>query len=322
MRDALVCLSGGVDSTAAMLLSLRSHGSARALFIDMRGDGPPREAVEAAERLGVPILVEDARKAFRETVLQSSEVAYGKGLTPNPCILCNARVKLALAFSILGRDEDLVTGHYANIADSCLSRGADPLKDQSYFLSMVPIRILSRCSFPLGRLCKTEVRAMVSQAGLPFLSRESQDLCASLKRLGEPGDVVTVEGEAVGRHQGLGGFTIGQRKGIGAHGARMYVVRLEPSVNRVVVGTAEHLRSTRCMVAGVNDLCLPADGRFEAMVQVRSRHRAVHSVVRPVAEGYSVEFETPQKAVAPGQTAAFYMGSKVAGAGVIMRTEG
>ncbi len=325
MREALVCLSGGVDSTAAMLICHEEWDAVRAVYLDTRGSGPPCQARESTARLGVELIVMDSVDIFRERVRRPVGEAYAEGLTPNPCVMCNATVKLASAFSMLRPGETIVTGHYAGMRDSSLTRALDPGKDQSYFLAMVPRSILSRCAFPLGALLKTEVRELVKGSGLPFLCRESQDLCFDLQGGGEPGDILTMEGETVGRHPGLGGFTVGQRRGIGAHGRAMYVVRLDAATNRLYVGEGCHLFSTGCTVCGINDLGLPSGSTFNARVQLRSRHRAVPAVVRRDLDRLAVSFQRPQRAVAPGQAAVFYSDSfddTVLGAGVISGVEG
>lgn len=291
------------------------------MFVDTKGTGPPPKAREAAARLGVPLHVADAGEAFAGLVRSPVEEAYSRGLTPNPCVLCNARVKLAIPYGTLGPDELMATGHYARLSGPRLERAADHRKDQSYFLAMVSGEVLSRCVFPLAGYTKVEVRKMVVDAGLPFVARESQDLCFPLGREGQPGDIVTVAGELVGSHAGLQGFTVGQRRGIGAHGAPMYVVRIDPVTNTLVVGGKEHLLVKGCNVTDVNDLGLPPENRFEAMLQVRSRHRATPVVARRFEDGFSVVFHTPQSAVAPGQTGVFYRGDTVMGAGVISRLE-
>jgi len=315
-------LSGGVDSTAAMMLSLRNFEGVRAVFVDTRGKGPPIAAVKSAESLGVSLLVADAEKAFAERVRKPSEEAYAAGLTPNPCVLCNAGLKLATAHEILDPGETLVTGHYAGYQNNRLTRGADSAKDQSYFLGMVPGCILNRCGFPLGELEKTRVRSMVVETGLPFIEKESQDLCFNLERGGRPGDMVSVDGDLLGRHYGLGDYTVGQRRGIGAHGVKMYVVRLEPLANRLVLGEWKHLAARGCTVTGVNDLDFPGEATFSARVQVRSRHRAAPALVTSGASGFRVEFGSLQMAVAPGQTAVFYRENTVMGAGTIRKVTG
>jgi tRNA-specific 2-thiouridylase len=308
-----------------MMICHREWDSVRAVYLDTRGSGPPQQARESAEQLGVELIVRDSVDIFQKKVRQPAEEAYDGGLTPNPCVTCNAEVKLASAHSMLRPGETIVTGHYAGLRASCLTRARDADKDQSYFLAMVPRSILARCSFPLGTLLKSDVRAMVSRVGLSFINRESQDLCFDLPGAGEPGDILTMEGEAVGRHSGLGGFTVGQRRGIGAHGRPMYVVRLEAGTNRLYVGEADSLYSMGCTVCGINDLGLPSGCAFKARVQVRSRHMAVPSVVNRNRNGLSVTFQKPQRAVAPGQIAVFYRESdddSVLGAGMILGTEG
>lgn len=308
-----------------MLICHEGWDSTRAVYLDTSGGGPPVQARRAADLLGVELVVMDSVELFGRTVRRPSEEAYENGFTPNPCVMCNAAVKLASAFSILRPGETIVTGHYAGLSGCRLTRALDSGKDQSYFLAMVQQPLLRRCAFPLGGLLKAEVREMVARAGLPCLGRESQDLCFEPGRAGEPGEILTVDGETVGRHQGLGGFTIGQRRGIGAFGRPMYVVRLEALANRVYVGEARHLLSRGCTVCGLNDLGLPASDRFTALVQVRSRHRAVPASVSREADGLTVRFEKPQRAVAPGQTAVFYSDVDcitVLGAGAIVGTEG
>ena len=142
MREALVCLSGGVDSTAAMMICREEWDAVRAVYLDTRGCGSPPQASESAERLGVELIVKDSVDIFRERVRLPSERAYGEGFTPNPCVICNAEVKLATAFSMLEPGETIVTGHYAGLRGSCLTRGKDHGKDQSYFLAMVPRPVL------------------------------------------------------------------------------------------------------------------------------------------------------------------------------------
>ena len=318
MPDALVCVSGGVDSTAAMLICAGEYGSVRALFVDTRGNGPPPEALKASARLGISLEVADARDLFRREVLGPSEEAYRKGLTPNPCARCNARVKLACAHSILRPWEALVTGHYAVKTGKGLFRARDRSKDQSYFLALVPRKVMAECVFPLGLFTKEGVRSMVEEAGLPFIARESQDLCFVPDRGGEPGPVVTTDGRFSGLHRGLGHYTVGQRRGVGAHGRPVYVVRLEPRENRLVVGESEELYSAGCVVAGVNDLEMPREDVFEGDVQLRSRHRASRGTVTRRGERCAVTFHSPQKAVAPGQLAVFYREDQVLGAGTII----
>lgn len=317
MRKALVCFSGGVDSTGAILISLRGYQRVRAVFVDTRGRGLPPPAEETAAALGVPLDVADGGTVFLHRVVEPSEKAYARGLTPNPCVLCNARVKLATAFAMLDGDETLVTGHYAGFKDGFLKRGIHRAKDQSYFLGMVPEEILRRCDFPLGSLSKPDVRRLVAEAGVLPPEKESQDLCFEMDRRGRPGDIVSVDGRMLGTHRGLGGYTIGQRRGIGAHRERMFVVRIDPLANSLVVGAEEHLMARGCLVTGVNDLGLPREDSFQVMVQLRSRHRACSAEALRVGEGISVRFRSPQRAVAPGQTAVFYRGNAVLGAGTI-----
>ncbi len=321
MGRALVCLSGGLDSTVSLLRSTEEFDGTRAVFVDTRGSGPPAEAVESCRILGVELLVIPGASSFETLVKRPSMEMLEQGLTPNPCAMCNRLVKLALPFSELGGDEFLVTGHYAKMQDGRLLRGADPGKDQSYFLSMVPMEILSRCCFPLGGSLKTEVRTEGLHSGLPFISRESQDLCFSLEREGVPGDIVNTRGEVVGRHSGLGGYTPGQRKGIGAHGEKMFVTRLEPETNRVVIGGRESLYRSSCMLDSINWLAPAPGDEFRCLVQNRYRKPPQPALARIRGERVKIVFHEPQRALSPGQIGTVYLGDSVLLGGVIRDIE-
>lgn len=312
-------MSGGVDSTSALLRCRKICSSVRAVFVDVRRDGVPVEVTESCRALGVRLLVIDAWAEFSRRVKVPSETMMHSGLTPNPCALCNAGVKLALPFSTLSEDEVLVTGHYAGFTDGILTRGSDPTKDQSYFLSLVSLEILGRCFFPLARALKSDVRAEVISSGLPFIRKESQDLCFSPHGDGLPGDIVTVAGDIVGSHQGLAGFTPGQRKGIGAHSEKKFVVRLDRKLNRVIIGDKSDLYSSKCILNSINWLQKPHGKPFNCLMQTRYRKPAFQATVVPDLENDSavVEFTEPQKSVAPGQVGAMFAGTGVIGGGII-----
>ena len=317
MGRALVCLSGGLDSTVSLLRSTEEFSITRAVFVDSRGTGPPAEAVKSCGLLGVELIVIPARSSFETLVRNPSMEMLDQGLTPNPCAMCNRLVKLALPFSILEPGEMLVTGHYARNEGGRLLRGTDPAKDQSYFLSLVPGEILSRCRFPLGLSIKKDVRNQGIRSGLPFISAESQDLCFSLEREGVPGDIVNTRGEVVGRHSGLGGYTPGQRKGIGAHGERMFVVRLEPQRNRVVIGGGQSLYRSSCMLDSINWLAPPPGNDFRGLIQTRYRKPPEPGLAEMHGDRVKIIFDEPQRALSPGQIGAVYLGDSVLLGGVI-----
>lgn len=287
------------------------------MFVDARGKGPPAEAVESCRLLGVNLAVIPAVEQFERLVKEPSMNMLEKGLTPNPCAMCNARVKLALPFNLLRNGETLVTGHYARNREGLLESALDRKKDQSYFLSLVPGSILRRCAFPLGGMTKAEVREQVRLSGLPFLERESQDLCFELKAKGEPGDIVDSEGNPVGRHSGLDGYTPGQRKGIGAHGGRKYVLSLDRKRNAVIIGNPDGLYSGKCIIDTINWLERPEKSTFQCHARLRYRKPPVPATV--AVSGYFAEvvFEKPQAAVSPGQVCALYTGDVVICGGII-----
>jgi len=336
-----VAISGGVDSAfAAWTLSRTQkvfllHG----LFVPEASD--PERPLRIAEFLGLPLRVVDLRREFRERVIRYFREAYARGLTPNPCVICNREIKFGLLLAKareLGA-ERLATGHYArvvydaNLKRYLLLKGRDPRKDQSYFLHQLSQEALSRVVFPLGKLLKEEVVREAVRIGLFNLTApESQEVCFIRGDYRElfadldfpPGDIVTVDGRVVGRHRGLYAYTVGQRRGLGLRlGRPYYVVRLDARRNRVVVGEKKDLFCRSFLVGGVNFIYPLDPGRpFRAEVRIRYRHREAPAEVRPLADGlYRVIWERPQKAVTPGQFAVFYRGDLVLGGGEILPEE-
>jgi len=336
-----------VDSAvAALLLKGRGHRVV-ALHMSLSPDDPgrPGESVRTlAERLGVPLHGVDLRRVFREQVIQPFLEVYRRGMTPNPCVLCNPRIK----FSLLRRYaldlgvRWLATGHYARIAPPesdgrlRLLRGRDRAKDQSYFLFGLTQEQLSHAVFPLGALLKGEVRKIAASAGLSVSSRpESQEICfipdndyrrfleehIGTDLLSSRGPVLDVEGRQVGEHDGIHRFTIGQRRGLGIpSSAPYYVVGLEPETNTVRVGRRKDLGHREFLVTDVNWIGIPAPaGPLEALVQVRSRHQEAPAVLAPDTKQILVRFHEPQAAITPGQAAVFYRGDEVLGGGMIQQ---
>jgi len=340
-----VALSGGVDSAvAALLLKGRGHRVvALHMSLSPHDPGRPSEPVRIlAERLGVPLHGVDLRHAFREQVIQPFLEVYRRGMTPNPCVLCNPRIKFLLLrrYALDLGVRWLATGHYARIAPPesdgrlRLLRGRDRAKDQSYFLFGLTREQLCHAVFPLGALLKGEVRKLAASAGLAVSSRpESQEICfipdndyrrfleeqLGADLLPSPGPVVDVEGRQVGVHDGIHRFTTGQRRGLGIpSSAPYYVVGLEPETNTVRVGRRKDLGRRELVVTDVNWVGIPAPtGPFEALVQVRSRHQEAPAVLAPKTRQVLVRFREPQAAMTPGQAAVFYRGDEVLGGGMI-----
>ncbi len=297
-------------------------------------------ARQVARRLAIPYYVLNHEREFADRVIADFTREYGAGRTPSPCVVCNREVKFGtlLQRALAWDAEAVATGHYARIApDSRTGRvllltARDDAKDQSYFLWPLTQAQLARARFPVGGLTKPEVRAHAHARGLATAATpESQELCfvsgdyreflrARAPEAFRAGPILDEDGREIGEHRGLGGYTVGQRRGLGSLGsAATYVVKLDPSRNAVVVGPREALRATRLIAEQVNLIALAA---LEAPldVEARVRHRAprVAARVTPAGAGrIEVELREPQYALTPGQSVVLYRGEVVVGGGVI-----
>jgi tRNA-specific 2-thiouridylase len=354
----LVAMSGGVDSSvAAALLKMRGFevigASLRLRDMEAGVEGQPccspagiELAAKVADFLGITHHVVDARAKFEQLVLRPGWADYARGRTPNPCVLCNRRIKFGVLLDYadtLGAGR-LATGHHARIETDnrtgrpALRRGRDREKDQSYFLYALDSRQLNRVLLPVGNLSKDEVRERARSFGLPNAERaESQDACFSvpgesfaetLRRTfnqpGTPGVVVDTDGKKLGQHDGLHNFTVGQRRGLKlALGQRAWVKSIQPEGARVVLTTRpDDLLSGGLTVSGVvwspqfRD-SLEGD-TLTCHVQIRSRHiPALGRVVVLKDRRADVRFDAPQRAITPGQAAVFYQEDQVVGGGWI-----
>ena len=345
----LVAMSGGVDSSvAAALLREAGHdcvGVTLHLW-DASGDAKvgrccaPEDRDDArrtCEVLGIPHYVIDERAAFRERVVAPFVRAYASGTTPAPCVLCNQDVKLA-TLAALADDlgcGSIATGHYAQVHRDAagaptLSRGADPKKDQSYFLFGVPDPILARLVLPLGALTKPETRAHGKRLGIPsWDKKDSQELCfvsdgdvgrflASEGAPLAPCVVRTEAGDTLGRHDGTHALTVGQRRGLSLGGGpARYVLRVLGGGREVVVGGEAELVGERLAVAEARWIGAAPTAPFEASVQIRHHHTPGRARIEPTERGFSAHFLDPQRAIAAGQAAVVYDGAQVRGGGII-----
>jgi tRNA-specific 2-thiouridylase len=367
-RRVVVAMSGGVDSSVAAALLARA--GAEVVGVTMKNFCYSRlpeesaaasccslEAIEdarrVAARIGFPHYVLDFEEVFGRAVIDDFVAEYAAGRTPNPCVRCNRLVRfphLHARAQALGADL-VATGHYARMVRGAggrprLLRGADPDKDQAYYLWGITRKLLDRTLFPVGHLTKRAVRAVAAELGLEVASKpESMEVCfipdgdvrgflereaaaremspAALARL-RPGPVVSTSGEVLGEHPGSAFFTIGQRRGLGvAAGAPRYVVALRDA-NTVVLGERDELLADRFELEQVSWIAgsAPDGGQAgDVLVQIRHRQRPVRARVIPRgtagAAGATVELAEPLRAVAPGQSAVVYRGDEVLGGGVI-----
>lgn len=342
----VVALSGGSDSALAAAL-LQEQGWAVAGLHFILPSSPSRQKARTVsvqrvgERLDIPIEFIDLLEVFDRCVVDPFEEAYLKGLTPNPCILCNERIK----FEYLARYGDerampyLATGHYATIrlrSDGVaqLWRGRDRGKEQSYFLHRLKQDHLSRTILPLGNMTKVQARALSVKMRLPTASEpESQEICFLPgndyrlfleERQGEglrrKGDIVTRDGKKVGEHEGTYRYTIGQRHGLGiASPSPYYVMEIRPHANQVVVGRKEELFTRIVTAVGFHwTEGKPFLRSLRVQAQIRYRHTAAPGTLEPVTEEeVRFEFDEPQWAVTPGQALVCYDGDRVIGGGWI-----
>ncbi|WP_417158964.1 tRNA 2-thiouridine(34) synthase MnmA [Sphingomonas panaciterrae] len=347
-RRIVVAMSGGVDSsvvaalakasgaeTIGVTLQLYDHGEATARPGACCAGRDIRDARAVCDSLGIAHYVFDHESSFRSRVVDRFADEYLAGRTPIPCVQCNMGPKFTDLFALardLGAD-CLATGHYVRRVMGSegaeLHRAIDPARDQSYFLFATTRQQLDFLRFPLGGMPKDQVRAIAAEMGLGVAGKpDSQDICfvpdgdyAGLVKKLRPaavdgGEIVDLEGRALGRHEGIIHYTVGQRRGldIGGQPEPLYVIRLEPEARRVVVGPRAALAVAAARLADLNILG-PLDGPLTAKVR---------SMAKPVParlDGDMLLFDAPEYGVAPGQAAVLYDGDRVLGGGWIASTE-
>jgi tRNA-specific 2-thiouridylase len=343
-------MSGGVDSAVAAGLLVREGYDV--IGVTMRlwtqddalgrmhqkqccGIEDTDDARLAADVLGIAHYVMNLEEQFKDRVVDYFVSEYERGRTPNPCLACNEHVKFrALLDRAIALDADfLATGHYARIkreGDAFeLHRAVDDAKDQSYVLYTLGQAELARLLLPVGAYEKQEIRRLALEMGLPLYAKpDSAEICfvpgndyrAFLaERIdAKPGAIVDRDGAVVGEHSGIAGYTIGQRKGLGAYGGKRFVTALDPDLNLVTIGDEDDLLATRLVAEKPSWIAgAPPAPEFDAAVKVRYKSVPAAAVVRATAGRIEIELKRPQRALTPGQAAVIYDGDRVLGGGII-----
>lgn len=355
MPKVVVAMSGGVDSSVAAALLKREGYEVVGMMLRLWSE-PGKEdsnrcctpdsmamARRVAAKLDIPFYAVDAKEIFRNTVVEYFLQGYGRGETPNPCLICNRHIRWEFLFNhakAIGADF-MATGHYVRLKREAgrvqLLKGVDPAKDQSYVLHVLTQEKLEQALFPVGDYPKSEIRAMAEQMGLAVAKRpDSQDLCflagedyrnflrRNAPHINRPGKIISPEGRLLGEHSGLANYTIGQRKGLNlALPVPLYVLQKNAAENTLVVGTADELGTRELLAVNFNWTSgeIPS-APFRAMVKSRYTARETPGLVTPLDNGTmaTVRFDLPQRDITPGQAAVFYDGDQVLGGGIIIQS--
>ena len=350
----VVGLSGGVDSAVSALLLKRQGYEVIGVFMknwDETGDDGVctaesdwRDVRDVCDKIGIPYYAVDFAKEYWERVFSLFLSEYRAGRTPNPDVLCNREIKFKafLDFALKAGAEKMATGHFVRTDDAGhLLRGADPNKDQSYFLYMVRREQLQKALFPVGGLTKADVRRIAEDAGLSVSKKkDSTGVCfigernfkQFLKNFlpAQPGDMVTPEGEVVGRHDGLMYYTLGQRRGLGiggrGDGRIFFVVDKDLANNRLIVVQGEDhplLYSRSCTTVDATFVCDPLPENTPCRLTAKFRYRQPDQPVTVTRRGGTLHFvfDQPERAVTPGQSAVLYDGEECLGGGIIDQVE-
>ena len=351
-----VGLSGGVDSSvAAALLKKKGYevtGIAMKIFDGSAAlKGSPRHAcygpgekedmdmaVSVCRRLGIPFHIIDLIEEYRKYVIEYFRNEYLAGKTPNPCIVCNHRLKFGFLLEKArqtGIDFELfATGHYAQIVESegrfLLKRSVDLSKDQTYFLYTLTPEQLSSTLFPIGVYTKKRIREIAGSLSLETATRpESQDFIVGgdystlfANEEAKEGDIVDEDGNILGRHRGIIHYTVGQRRGLGISSQRpLYVTKIDAKGNRVVVSEREDLFSDGLITANLSLIAIERlDRPYQVRAKIRLRHKEADATVFPHKDNRAkIVFNKPQMSVTPGQSVVLYSGDMVFGGGIIER---
>ena len=330
MSKVVLGFSGGVDSAVSAKLLQKAGHQVYGLYLDNADRAAREDAAGAAEFIGIPLTVLDVKAELEEKVCRPFAESYLRGETPNPCIICNPGVKFKNLLAEAERigAEHIATGHYARAEKGMIFKGM-PANDQSYMLCRLTRAQADRCVFPLGSLEKKQVRAMAEEFDLPVAHKpDSMEICfipdkdyigwlSCRAEMPPPGEFV-FHGQAVGQHEGIHRYTVGQRRPGLFDGRKLYISRIDPGSNTIELALWEELFKTEVHARDFNWLMDPPTGPIRASVRVRhTKWENPPCTVWPEGDGVKILCDEPVRAPAAGQSAVLYDGDRLLGGGFI-----
>jgi len=339
-KKVIIAMSGGIDSSVAAALLKKAGYSVTGVFMRLynspRFKESEKRAKKVAKVLNIPFLILDLRKEFQKKIINYFLKEYATGLTPNPCVVCNKEIKFKslMKKASVQKADYVATGHYVKIIKSNstfkLLRAKDKEKDQSYFLWQLSQEQLKKIVFPLGDLTKSQVKNLAKKSKLPVSGiSESQEICFIQTHVNtflkhhlkeKPSRIIDTKGKTIGQHQGLAFYTIGQRKGIGLPGGPYFVLGKDLKRNFLIATKNGKDLFKKELIAGKVDW---ASGRepklpLEVKAKIRYRQKTAPATIFKIQDSkFKILFNSPQRAITPGQSVVFYQGNELLGGGII-----